>query len=383
MYPVSERFLSALRRSHTSVQRCDLLRQGQMLASDIPMAGGTIIDDTEAVVRRRCSVILPAIPDIMDLLPSEVPVEGGLWPLGNELKVYSGIAFEDGTEEMVPMGVFRISRPQLMESERDAQITIDGYDRSRAVDRFRFVHPYTVAQGTNYATAIKDLILSRLPWLDPDDDFRFMETNYSTPNLVFNMDDHPMEVAHNMASSIGAELFFDGDGVCVLRPEPDPAYTEPVFRYEEGAEATITKVGRDLDDEQSYNGVVVTAENSELEPPIRAEAWDTNPDSPTYYDPDRPGDSVYGAVPYFMSSQYITTQQQAQDAAYANVSRVTGVIEAVNFEAVANPAHEGGDVITVVRQSMEVMGTYVLSTFEINFGDIVTMSGMTRRRRAS
>lgn len=382
MYAVTDRFLAALRKSHTSVARAELYRGTELINADLPVIAGQVTDDSQALVRRRLSVALPGTAEVLAALASVVPDDGGLWPLGNELKVYAGIEFEPGDQEVVPLGVFRISKPVLSDSANGVAISIDGYDRGRAVSRARFTEPYVVAAGTNYATAIKDLIKSRLPTLT-DADFVFMTTTYTTPQLVFTSDDDPMDMALKMAGSLGAELFFDGNGKCALRPEPDPLFDPPVFAYEDGETSTLTGIGRDLDDEQAYNGVIVISENSELATPLRAEAWDTNQNSPTYYDPDYPSQSLYGAVPYFINSQYITTQQQCQDAADANLARVLGIIEKIQFEAVNNPAHTSGDIITVGRSSIGATGVNILDSLTIGFGGSVTMTGATRKRRSS
>lgn len=280
------------------------------------------------------------------------------------------------------MGVYRISRPVISESASELSVTIDGYDRSRSVSRARFTEPYVVAQGTNYITAIRDLIKSRLP-LFTDDDFITMTTNYVTPQLVFTSDDDPMDKAIKMAESIGAEIFFDGDGYCVVRPEPDPAYDQPTYSYSEGDEAIVTSFNRDLDDEQAYNGVIVVSEHTDLVAPLRAEAWDTNPNSPTYYDPDYPENSLYGPVPFFMNSQYITTQQQADDAANANLARVLGIMEKVQVTAVANPAHTSGDVVTVERARLGITGVNIIDNLSIGIGDQFSMTATTRKRRVT
>lgn len=383
MYSVSEAFLAALRQNHTAIARVDLLRSGDVIESNIPVLTGDVNADSQALIRRRCDISLPGTEEVLALLPQEFPSNGGLWPLGNELKLYSGIRYPDGTEEMASMGVFRISRPVANEASLGERVvTVSGYDRSRSVSRAKFTHPYVITQGTNYSIAIKNLVQSRLPWL-ADDQFLFMDTNYTTPELVFVMDDDPWDMAVKMAESLGAELFFDGDGNCVMRPEPDPAFTPSSFDYIAGEDATISTVTRDLDDEQAYNGVIVTGENSDLPAPVRAEAWDINPDSPTYFDPDYPEASQYGAVPYFISSQYITTQGQAQDAADANLLRVMGIIEKIEFSAINNPAHEAGDVISVGRPELNVSGVYILDSVRMGLGPEASMSGTTRKRRAT
>lgn len=381
MYPVSQRFLDGLRQSHTAVARVDLMQRGEVLVSGIPVVSGDVTDDTSALVRRRASLALQPTSDVLGYLSQFPPADGGLWPLGNELKLFGGLRFGDGTEELAPMGVFRISRPKLSHDPAGISVGVECFDRGRAVSRARFTKPYSVAMGTNYALAIMNLVKSRLPWMN-DDDFDFMETDFTTPALTL-MDEDPWKQAQDMAASFGAELLFNGDGRCVLRAEPDPLYTPPVFEYVAGEEATVTGITRDLDDEQAYNGVIVTSSNTSLPAPLRAEAWDSDPTSPTRYDPANPEESLYGAVPYFMSSQYIATQAQADTAASANLTRVTGVIESIDFSAVNNPAHEGGDVVRVTDAAIGADAVYILDSVRIGIGESFVMGGTTRKRRTT
>lgn len=382
MFSVSSRFLSALRYSHTAISRVDLVRQGEVLVSDVPVLAGEVQCDVGALIRRRATLNLAPVHDLLDLIGTTPPVGGGLWPIGNELRLYGGIRYVDGAEELAPMGVFRINRPKVDHSGDEVSLVVEGMDRGRAVSRAAFTVPYEIAEGTNYATAIKDLIKSRIPWL-ADDQYDFMVTSYVTPDLVFLPDDDPWVVAQQMAQSLGAELLFNGEGKCVLRPEPDPAFTPPSFVYAEGEDATLISTVRDLDDEQAHNGVIVVSENTDLATPLRSEVWDTDPASPTYYDPNNPQDSIYGAVPMFINSQYITTQAQCDAAAQAQMARMSGIIEKIDFTAINNPAHEEGDVISVQDLHLGVDNVYILETLRIGLGEAFVMSGTTRKRRAA
>lgn len=381
MRSVSTRFLEETRGDHTAIARADLFDGATLVFADLPVVAGTITDDSQAMFRRRFTGQVACSVEVLDLLPTTVPEDGGLWPLGNELRIRGGVLYDDDTEELVDMGVFRVSRPSLADVGANLTLSLEGYDRSRAMSRNKFTDPYSIAAGVNYATAIKDLIKNRLPFL-VDGDFNFMATTFTTPLLVFDHQDDPWDMAMKMAQSIGAELFFDGSGEPVLRPEPDPVFTPSSFDFVEGEEATVLGITRDLSDEEAYNGVLVIGETSG-NAPVRATAWDTNPDSPTYYDPAIPGASKYGAVPWVVTSSYITTSAQAQAAANAELARVLGVLEHIDFNAINNPAMESGDVITLTRDRIHVDSAYILNSITMGLGSNTSMAGTTRKRRAS
>jgi hypothetical protein len=301
----------------------------------------------------------------------------------------SGIEFYDGTRELLPVGRYRISKPHVTDSGSEIALTVEGYDRSRSVSRARFTVPYAVLSGTDYATAIKNLLKSRLPILT-DADFKFMATDgsdggpiFNTPGLLFTNQDDPWQKALEMAQSFGAELFFDGEGKPTLRLERNPSYNAADWEYVEGDGSNLLRAERSLDDETSYNGVIVNSSNSELTKPIHAEYWGTNPDSPTWYDPTQPELSAYGPVPYFMDSQYVITQEQADLAAYNNFIRVAGITEQVNFDAIAHPAHESGDLVRVTRNRIHVDAIYVMDSMRFGLGHTGVMNVGTRMRKVT
>src|SRR5690606_16329718 len=108
-------------------------------------------------------------------LPAEVALgDAGLWPLGNEIHLFQGIRMGHLglPDEELQLGVFRIGRPRIEDGGGELTLTLEGYDRARTVSKARFTKPYVIPEGTDVATAIKDLIHSRIPWLT-DSDFIF------------------------------------------------------------------------------------------------------------------------------------------------------------------------------------------------------------------
>jgi hypothetical protein len=377
MWPVSDAFKDAVRHGlHQKwIVRADVTQFNETVEEDIGVIGGEVTCDATAAIRRRC---------VLNLAPSELLVPGVasdlLFPVGRELSVRAGFVLMDGTEELVPQGVFRVTKPRIVDSGFNFNLQVDGYDRSRAVSRARFTQPYVVAAGVNYALAIKQIIMRAFPWFDINADFVFMTTALVTSQMIFESSDDPWVVCQNMAQGMGAEVFFDPTGKPNLRPEPDPLSIPSQWDYAEGQEANVLEIGKDLDDEQAYNGVIVTGTNATLGiAPVRAEAWDTDPTSPTYYDPGAPEASLYGPVPFFMES--ITTQSQANDAATGNLRRVKGILEQVDLVATQNPAHEAGDVVLVKRDRMKVNDINVVDGFRLPLLFDQPMSIGTRKVR--
>ena len=99
----------------------------------------------------------------------------------------------------------------------------------------------------------------------------------------------------------------------------------------------------------TFNGVVVTgASVGATAAPVRAVAWDNDPDSPTYKD------GSYGRVPMFVNDTTITTTAAAQTAANASLIALLGFSGQVTATAWVNPAMEVGDVLQVERKGLGV-----------------------------
>jgi hypothetical protein len=334
---------------------------------------------------------MPATADVLAMLPTDPSGDIGLWPLGTELHLRTGIDYEDGTEELIGQGVFRISRPVITEGTSGFTVNIDGYDRSRAFSRARFTRPYVINSTTDpdMVSAIKRLAMSRLPILTEDKIIvsSGLEGFGSVPTVTFLKDDDPWKMAQRMAQSIAAELVWMPNGFLWIRSVPNLNERPPDFVYEHGKHCSMTDVSRSLDDERAYNGVTITIENSsrvsggEDMPPIQVSSWDTDPESPTYFDPAYPTLSRYGSVPYFYSSEFIYDESQGVPAAEAMLQQISGIVEEITWTAIANPAHESGDVLRISHPELNIDSFSVLDSLTIGVGATATMSGTTRRRR--
>ena len=370
MWPVSNGFLAALRTSHTRTARAEVWSGGQR-AAELDVIDGQVTVDGKAAIRRSCTV------ELSDPTGDYTPegLESLLAPNGNELRLFRGVSVDGVTpvEEEVPLGVFVLSDVAVVETAQGVRVLAEGFDRSRKVQRARWEQPNVILPGTTYTNAIRDLIASRLPGTL----FNFAEVSDEAPNLILGQesDNDPWKDALKLADAIGHALYFDAAGYCVLRPVLD-VLTAPVsFTYDSGELGVLTEVEKKLTDEGAYNGVVVVGEGPQLAAPVRSIVWDDDPESPTYYLGD------YGRVPRFFSSEYLTSQAQADAAALAIFATLDGASEDVRFSAVVNPAHEAGDVIRAVSSGSKVNSRYVLDSFSVPMG-AGPMQATTRRKAA-
>lgn len=101
MYPVSDRFLATLVESHSPIVLVQLFgTDGSVTALDV--TGGSVSVDRANTVRRTCSVTITDLDTIPRTAKAQLNTSGA------QLRISRGIAYSDGTTELVPLGLFRL-----------------------------------------------------------------------------------------------------------------------------------------------------------------------------------------------------------------------------------------------------------------------------------
>lgn len=365
MRPVSSRFLETVARSHVMVTTCSVLYAGQTVVDSLEVVGGRITYNRRAAHLARLDDLTLG-PGVLPLGPSD-PVT----PYGYELAIRRGVRYPDGTLETVGLGVFPVQRSSVDDRGR---VRLALMDRSQRVSDARFEADYTVAAGTNYGTAIQALISSVVPGLS----FLFQSVTHTTPALVFPAFSDPWAAAQSMATAIGCEVYFDGDGVCRLRTEPDLGSVSPVWTV---GESTLLDPGRlvglrvDLDRADAYNRVVAWSSNAALGQVFRGVATDDNPASPTYYF------GPFGRKAREYASPLIGSAAQATSAALGILRAGYGLARSCEVTMFPNPALEPGDVVRVVMSRLSVDEALIGDVMTVGLGaeDPMTLSARTRQ----
>lgn len=358
MYPVTTQFLDALRRSHVTVFNVDAYRGAVLLASDLPISGGSVTVDGGSQVRRTLSVTIadPSLDPKVDPLAV-------LAPFGSDLIVKRGIRFPNGTVEWAPLGRFRIESVQAAVAQ-DA-IAVTGSDRAAYVKDARFT-AITQSNTSNTVVAeITRLLTEALPGLTVTN---LTTATNSTPSVYWERD--RWEAIEQLGQAIGADVYFDPTGNGVIAPAPAISNT-PAWWVDAGELGVMVNGGRETSREYTYNGVVASGESGGDTPPVTATVWDTNPASPTYWL------GTFGKKPYFYVSPLLTTGAQCTSAATSMLNRVRGMIRQLDLSCVPNPALESGDVIRV-RFPDGATETHLVDSFTVPLDPSTAMSLKTR-----
>jgi hypothetical protein len=371
----SEEFYERLRKSHTSISFVDVIAPDQETVR-LKLLDGEVSCDRTAQIRRgiRCNAVDPT-GEITPRRTGEI-----LTPYGTELRAYRGIRWQnnDGTtsEEVAPLGVFRLSRSSITyKADGTSDISLEGYDRSRTIQRDKFTAPYVVDSGTNVIDAIKEIVKRTFPGAEYDAITSTLTT--SSPTLLDTGSD-PWEACRLLAQSVGCEIYFDVLGRVVIAPPPEiHALPAPDFSYYDSDGGHFLDLGRDFSDEGGYNGVIVTGESPGDElPPVRGEAWDETPTSPTY----RFGN--YGEVPAFVTDNNAKTDEECEQIAKSQLALVIGAPAQLSMTALVNPSYEAGDVVHVKLTKAGVDGLYGVDAFNVPFAASATQRLALRERSA-
>jgi hypothetical protein len=259
---------------------------------------------------------------------------------GVEVRPSRGLVVDAaGTTVMVPLGVFSTdtaTRPRI----NGTTIAWTGSDRSKKIARARFTGPWQIEAGTSLAAAGLALLTSR--WSMVEADFGNVQATVGA-QVVFDAgsDSDPWAALVTLFDDHGYDLAFDGLGVARAHVVPDPATVDAVFDYGTGESSLVLGGDTQGSMETTYNGIIATGEGTGVPVPVRAEVWDDDPASPTYYL------GGFGRAPYFLASPVLTTVDACERAARTRLAKVKGRKEQFAWPAIANPALEPLDVVTV------------------------------------
>jgi hypothetical protein len=340
-------FLAAVQRGEQmKILAVPLQANGASTGINLDVTDGTITFDYTAATRRTCTL---TISDPTRSLIPELATDT-LAPYGQSIKVYMGPI----STNLVPMGVFNITEVDADDQGTIFTVTVNGADVSAKISREALTQVYNIAAGTNYATAIKTLIDSRFAGLT----YNFASTTYTTPAIVLDVNQDPWAAALQMATSIGMDLFFDRNGVCTMRPTPDPTQVAPSWIYSD----TNLGYGIMMDELQKavvadgtvYNNIIVSGETSDTTTTYSGNAYDSNPASPTYVN------GPFGDIPIFYKSSILTSNAQAQSLANAKLIYYLGRSDQISVQGPPNPAQDEEDVVQVVRSALSINAYYTI-----------------------
>lgn len=366
MYPASAAFKAAIVTDHIAIAKAEVWNQDQKLAT-IDIKDGSVKVDSKSAFRRTCEVSLVTDRTTANLVPDND--FDTLSPFGNELRLYRGVQYSDGTQEYVPLGVFIITDVNVSDNNEGVEIKLAGEDRALRISRNKWREPYQLVDGP-LETAIRDLL---------EDRYADVQTNFPTTNVTINQvilgaenENDPWKDAVEICELVGYDLFFDVNGIAVMRQFPTLSGAVVSAVYVENDNTIVTSVDRLISSKDTFNGVIYTIEGSEVETPIRVEAWDEDTTSPTY----RYG--VFGEAPTFITTSLISTEAEAVSAAKALLERYIGAQENISWNSLVDPTLDVNDVVYIRALGAKVDRVLIIDSVDIPLDVTSTLSAQAR-----
>ena len=353
MYPTSGAFKAAIITDHKVISKAEVWNTERKLL-DLDLDSGKVTVNSGNTSRRTCEIHLTTTRETDNLVPDTG--FDSLAPFGNQLRLYRGIEFTDGSQEYVPLGVFVITDVKVSDTNDGVSITVTGEDKSLIISRNKWTSTYQMVSGTLEAS-----LLALLQNRYPDIETNFPTTNVTVNQIILGSDSNvdPWKDAVHIAELVGYDLYFDVNGICVMKQFPTLDASTVVATYEEGNGTTITSLDRTISTKETYNGVIYTVEGSQVATPIRVEVWDEDTASPTY----RYG--VFGSVPTFISTSLIGTSAEAIKAATLLLNTYIGAQEQITFSSIVDPSLDANDVVYVHSFGAKVDRTVIIDQLEI------------------
>jgi len=359
MWPVSPAFLDAVRSPTTNAVRQITTSTGHVLKA----LSGKVDMDGQRTIQRTCDIEFIPTPTL-----STDQIYALLMSPTIEIYVYRGLLI-DGAPEMVPLGVFSTDNVDYS-GPGTSTVSWHGSDRGKKISRARLTDAYQITAGTTLADAGSAFLRNRWQAM-PCDFTNVLEVVQADVVFDAGAESDPWDLARKLFTDHGYDLFVDGAGVCRAKVVPDPATVPADFDF--GGTTvrqllTDAKIRGSFD--TTYNGVIVTSDSIDDQPPVRGEAWDDDPSSPTYYL------GGMGRVPYFQNSGFLTTVEACEKAARTILARVKGRKEQLSFESIVMPALTPFDVVTAQVNSRSARR--VLDQLTVPLLAAESMPGTTR-----
>jgi hypothetical protein len=339
----------------------DVVASTGSAASGIVLVSGSINEDITQAVTRECTVRL-LLENTADgsrhpLLPAK-PGDPLDPRTGGALAIYAGPIRPSGAPALVKLGVFKIVSASPSSEATGDSLSIRGLSEETSIAAAPFFDVFAVSAGTPITQVIGNMVTQAVPNVR----IHVESTGITSPQFSFAEGDNRLTRVQELAASIGMVARFDREGrfrVQHAAEYGDTEFTSPRWVFTEGAGAVMRDVSRDLDDSELHNGVIVVGEPLDTNTdPVRFTLWDTNPNSPVYYNPNNPGASRVGPRPKKIVSPLVYTVEQAQAVAIVTLTQLLAFPDQISVTVAANPHIEAGDLARIVRTTMGVDGLY-------------------------
>ena len=350
MWPVSARFAEAVAGTHRSIARVQLIVPA--VGSPVPQFGAAPTGGVELPLLDG-DVTLSATADVKGSASLTVP--GDYWdvlqPYGAELFLERGVDFGDGTQELVPLGYFRISQLS-QDSSPYGPVQVQADDRTAQLAQTRVVYPWQVPVGTTHRALFSALVNGSTTgtptygmYAGKTVTILWDRAGYDPDTAKLDsgpvVDDSVYDFLAKLIAEKGAVIRFRETGeMSIERRDPDIT-TDPDFVLREGKTGTLIQASRSVNRDGVFNIVRAVGSDPQVQTGYRL-AYITDPNSPIRWD------GPFGPSVRYYASPVLQTSDQADQAAETILARATGLPTELSLWAVPDPSIRPLDVCTAV-----------------------------------
>ncbi|MGW0131886.1 hypothetical protein [Streptomyces sp. NPDC003299] len=329
MLDMSAQALDIVQRSYTMRMRAESWLGGQLLAADIPVAGGSESRDRSLAVPERVTINVPRRDRGVTWDPGPDPAHP-LASYGQMLRIDFGVDLPGHTEW--------INRGWYLATDTDADgdtVTVTAAGLLQLIQEADLVAPFQPSSTDTLVTVTRALVE---PALTVNVDSAL--TDRSVP-LGMQWDTERLGALAEVLDAWPADARVTEDGFLLVEPLTDTG--PPVLTLTDGVGGTVVRWQSNSTRDGAFNAVVAQGEASDGTQ-IQGVAYDQEPGSPFRYG----GNFNPLPVPYRFASPLLKTVTQCRDAAATTLKRLRRTAaRRLKVTMVPHPGLVTGDVVAV------------------------------------
>jgi hypothetical protein len=330
----------------------------------VPISEGTLTVDVSQLIQSSLSVTIPRFYTDpagvrWDLLPQSD--DAAFACNGQRLRLNYTIGRPGGFSETIPLGQFRISDWQ----ENGAELQVNATSLEALIDEYRFIGVKELAGGMTLPSAINTIVAGVLP-------IRYVTVTGTIAASAY--EDNRLEALNSLLTDFGGyRVRVDDSGILEIAPAWNDRTDIAVGALVDGDNGTVVQSPTQGNRDSVYNAVNASGESQADTVPVNATAYqNTGP---------RAWNGVYGNVPYFYVSKYLTTVAQCLATAQKMLANLQVRALPVAIDAVPDPRWQIGDVLSLnYRGSISLIRIDSINLPLTAAGGAMTLTGHTLNR---
>jgi len=260
--------------------------------------------------------------------PTRIPlhITDKIMPFGTCIGIYRDVILANGN--IMTVAVF-FGRIDAVEFSRES-FHVRASDVASFMVDARFEVPVTANHGMSYIDQFTALVDDGFPGLRV-----YWPGDPSKLDLVINStatwDRERVEALDSLATAMSYDWFGGPDNVIHLGVMPTDDTSPVKWIVDAGDEGVLIEHQTQLDRGAVYNAVVVNSEPTDGVPPLHSVAYLDDPNSLIQWG------GPFGKVPRFYSSQFMYTQEQADNIAASMLGDAAAGQRTLNITCICNP----------------------------------------------